>query len=191
MSHQFSVRTWLIAVVLAACSFLVLRDFFPPHRHNGRLIARNEELAIDVYFQERGEGTKPAIVVDPPSDVIRGLPYSPQEREKVLNEGTWLIMACAVWSHYDLQSVTTAVDVAEAMRSYLRVGICPYDDVSELRAWCQVPRNSTSPIWTIMRNGSVLAQTSGTLSRGELRKFLEAAGVVPAAPVVGAPKLSR
>ena len=88
-------------------------------------------------------------------------------------------MACllrAVWSGPDIKAIGTALKVAKSFDGAMQLGGHPFDALEEVRAhWPEIEETAASPLWIILRDSVLLAQTFGVRSAKELKSFVSEA----------------
>lgn len=139
------------------------------------------------------------ILTDEPP-YIQALKAMPGERESELNVGMWLVVAFAVWSGPDFESVRAAIACAKNAGGQFQLGIRPFDDYDEFSTWwppsqaaplatksIASPQRASqrrlristdphaTPRWLVLRNGQVIAEEVGTRTVEELRELMQAA----------------
>ncbi|HTS72150.1 MAG TPA: hypothetical protein VMG74_00390 [Gaiellaceae bacterium] len=106
------------------------------------------------------------------SRLVDQFAMAPDRLEEILQRGSWLVLAFAVWSGPDLEAVTTAVAVARE-RTNLKVGIRPFDDFAEFDKWCPTEEQTTrSPIWLLLSDGQVVRRLVGSASIDDVVGFV-------------------
>jgi hypothetical protein len=104
---------------------------------------------------------------DVPSCV--GLPMRPQRFEPELNTGEWLVLAYAVWSKSDLDSIQLAIKVRARLNREIKLGVRPFNAFDEFKSWCPGLRKEyRSPIWLVFRDGVRLQEFVGLQGEDDL-----------------------
>jgi len=110
-----------------------------------------------------------AITLEGEPHNCHALAMAPSERETALNQGDWLVLVFAVWSGPDRNQITTAMEVAREVGGTIQVGIRPFDNKEELRAWCPEAKiDWMSPIWLVIREGKLINEMCGPQSREKI-----------------------
>ncbi|MBM3457988.1 MAG: hypothetical protein FJX77_05595 [Armatimonadetes bacterium] len=95
------------------------------------------------------------------------LPMAPAAIEPELCEGTWLIIAFAVWSVTDWRACHHALPLVRRWHGRVRLGLRPLNDCRELHAWHPDLAGLSpyqTPHWILMQEGQVLWRGVGPLS---------------------------
>ena len=100
------------------------------------------------------------------------LPMAPSSREPELNCGNWIILVFAVWSGPDIASIDTALAAVKKFNGKVQLGIRPFDQYTEIKAWCPQARVSyQSPIWLLFQEGQMVTELHGPQSEDQLVKI--------------------
>lgn len=133
------------------------------------------------------------LVDEPP--FVHALEMAPANREPMLSSGDWIVLAFAVWSRDDLQSVPLAIEFAKSLGGTINLGLRPFEFAEEFPAWCDFEIENSSfreidaeqiddelhvnitgnagatPVWFCLRGGTTLGQHQGVLDADELQRF--------------------
>ena len=102
------------------------------------------------------------------------LPMAPSSREPALNCGYWMVLLFAVWSAPDITSIDTALAAVEGFNGKIQLGIRPFDQYTEMKAWCPEARGSyRSPIWLLFQEGQMVTEFHGPQSEDQLAKIFQ------------------
>lgn len=86
--------------------------------------------------------------------------------------GDWLVLNIAVWSVQDQKCVETLLKFGQSTLSKFRLGVRPYDEFEQIRAWCpDVSEEYGSPFWLLLRDAVLLDQRVGTLTPTDLSSW--------------------
>ena len=102
------------------------------------------------------------------SQTPASLQTAPDAREPMLAEGTWLVLGFAVWSVPDRQAIDVALSAAQAFRGNLLLGVRPFDDHAEFETWSEAQERAGSPVWLLLRAGTLLSERMGQISVDDL-----------------------
>ncbi|MGD9646888.1 MAG: hypothetical protein AB7U73_14325 [Pirellulales bacterium] len=137
-----------------------------------RPIFRNERTGLRVYCVNDDSKASDFILQNVPANVV-SLPSAPNQREEVLNKGTWLVAVCALWSMDDIRAVSTAVDAATVLGPRINVGIRPFVDYDEIKTWCpEFATHGSTPHWLVLVDGEFRGQAIGTLDTNAVVAFV-------------------
>jgi hypothetical protein len=105
----------------------------------------------------------------------RAFPMAPCSREAELNNGKWLILAFAVWSGPDVMSIDTALSTAKRLNGNIQVGVRPFNDYAEMKAWSPEAKGrhpGPSPIWLLFQEGRVICEFRGLRNEAQLTEMI-------------------
>lgn len=126
---------------------------------------------------------------------VHALEMAPARRESILDRGNWIVLAFAVWSKSDLQSIARAIEFAKSLNGRLNLGLRPFEFAEEFVPWCELDVDNSSfrqisseernsqivinivvatgktPIWLCLRNGVILGEHRGLLDDDGLQRF--------------------
>src|SRR5690606_38093866 len=71
-------------------------------------------------------------------------------------KGTWLVLAVAIYSPYDIASIPLAVKAIEPFRGKVQLGVRPFHDFKEMQTWLPQYKDEGTPVWAIIEDGRVL-----------------------------------
>lgn len=108
---------------------------------------------------------------------LLSLPMAPLARETILETGSWLVLAAAVWSGPDLQEIESLVQHMGDLPPSVHAAVRPFDDRREFETW--VPgfdQRYQSPVWILLDDGSVSATWVGRRTADVVRETNETLG---------------
>lgn len=116
------------------------------------------------------------IVLEDEPLYCRALAAAPPAREPELGNGPWLVMVFAAWSMPDIRAIQTALDAVKRFGGALQLGVRPFDDPAEHRAWCPgLAGDGNTPVWVLLSDGTVLLEREGLLTVDMLLETIKAA----------------
>jgi hypothetical protein len=120
------------------------------------------------------EPNKRKILFENASPFVHALDMAPQAREEKLNQGTWLVMACGIWSATDIKCIEAAVRGAASYDGKVQLGVRPFSKYEEMLNWYpEYGEETRSPLWVMFRDGKTLGHTFGQLSAENLTEFIK------------------
>ena len=149
------------------------------------------------YAVRRRDGVYELIVSDEPW-YVRALTMSPELVETELNAGLWLLVVFSIWSAPVRKSVSAAIECSKAYSGDFQLGLCAFDDPSEVERWwpqhpaigSQEPsvlvtkspnevsiniigENTSIPLWLVLREREKVYDDAGARSVDELKNLME------------------
>jgi hypothetical protein len=101
------------------------------------------------------------------------LTMAPARREPQLDQGAWLVMVVAVWSGPDYVAVGDALTAAKTFDGFVRLGIRPFEEFSEMETWCCNVREGDSPVWVSIKDGAIVDVRAGPVSIDTIAQMME------------------
>ena len=128
------------------------------------------------YRVTRDEAGRPQVRLDDEPPYSRALDASVGSREPELARGRWLVLAFPAWSVPGVAAIGTALDTARHFGGSLQLGIRPFDDPGEHRAWQPgLEDTGGDPVWVVLQDGTPCLTRSGHLTEDELVASIDAA----------------
>ena len=123
----------------------------------------------------RDEAGRPRVWLDHEPPYARALAAAVASREPELANGRWLVLAFPAWSVPGIATIGTALDTARRFGGSLQVGIRPFDDPEEHRAWQQgLEDTGSDPVWVVLQDGTPCLTLYGHLTEEELIASIDA-----------------
>jgi hypothetical protein len=128
------------------------------------------------YRVTRDQTGRPHVRLDGEPPYSRALDAAVRSREPELARGRWLVLAFPAWSVPGVAAVGTALDTARRFGGSLQLGIRPFDDPEEHRAWQPgLEGAGGDPVWMVLQDGIPCLIQSGHLTEDELVASIDAA----------------
>ena len=112
---------------------------------------------------------------------LHSLREARKDRERLLERGDWLVVALTFWSVIDVETMLNAARLAATSGKSFEVGILTVAEPHETEQWCDESDFGTDadvvPQCMAFRNGKLLANTAGCITKGELEDFARTAGL--------------
>ena len=120
------------------------------------------------YKVMRSVEGKPWVALDGEPPFCVALDAAPSSRELELSEGWWLVMVFAAWNTSDINAIQTALEASKGFGGTLHLGLRPFDDPEEHRAWCpDLSVGGDTPIWVLLKDGKALLVRRGSVGVDE------------------------
>jgi hypothetical protein len=128
------------------------------------------------YRVTRDQAGRPQVLLNGEPPYSRALDAAVGSREPELARGRWLVLAFPAWSVPGVAAIGTALDTARRFGGSLQLGIRPFDDPEEHRAWQPgIEDAGGDPVWVVLQNGIPCLTRSGHLTEDELVASIDAA----------------
>lgn len=125
----------------------------------------------------RDQAGRPRVWLDDEPSYARALDAAVGGREPELARGRWLVLAFPAWSVPGIAAIGTALDTARRFGGSLQVGIRPFDDPEEHRAWLHgLDYTDSDPVWVVLTDGTPCLTLHGHLTEEELVASIDAIG---------------